>query len=426
MGANRYNLLKKVNSFYQKGYLFECALISYLIGAALMLTAWYAFNDEGIFAICLQFLRYFGYGICCIVILLNVLNRKYSDQALLFYLVTGIIMLLTMFATKQTTLFLYFLILAAAYGHDINRCAKIACLIQGSVLLVTVILSFLGLAPDVVIDVTTRTRHTVGFGWVSIAPNFYVFFILAYVYLRKEKITWWEIIGLEAVNTVLFVLTDTKMPFFLVTAILLLIVAIKVSHNNWAWFKCIKKIGSKLVIIFFILSFAILYYKPYSKIWHTLNIFLSYRLSLGKMAVDTYGWTFFGRELEMDGASVAVPGWETQEYTYVDSSYVQIFVLNGIFVTLIAILIYTLAIKKSLKANDNYLTIILILICAFSVIAPFLLDIRYNIFLLALFCGKDVFVDIKFLNQMVAILPFKQYNAFMDKINNKLFSKKQI
>ena len=60
-------------------------------------------------------------------------------------------------------------------------------------------------------------RYSLGFAWASYAPNLFLFVSMQYMLLRRNKITWLEIIAIELINIFIFLQTDTKMSFLVLT-----------------------------------------------------------------------------------------------------------------------------------------------------------------------------------------------------------------
>lgn len=78
--------------------------------------------------------------------------------------------------------------------------------------------AFAGLADNSILDYE-RSRYSLGFNWPNLAPILLLFVALQYIYIRKNKITVWECIIIEVINILMYKFTNTKMSFFMLSAL---------------------------------------------------------------------------------------------------------------------------------------------------------------------------------------------------------------
>lgn len=102
---------------------------------------------------------------------------------------------------------------------------------------------------------------------------------------------------------------------------------------------------------------------------------LSGRLELGCFGWRDYGFSLLGTKIEWIGFSHnATAG----AYNYVDCSYMQILLENGLIPLVIIIAVYTYIMYMAVKEKDFYLQTAVLLITAFSITEPRLLNLAYN------------------------------------------------
>ena len=139
--------------------------------------------------------------------------------------------------------------------------------------------------------------------------------------------------------------------------------------------------ASFLLKFVFVFSAAISFFAVFSyqtsTFFKEIDVYLNYRISLAYRALIIYPITFLGSKVEWTlDASANNP------YFYVDCSYIQIALQNGIIALLIVILCYTILLKKSI-VNENIVTVwCLVILALHSITDPQLLNLAYNPFIL--------------------------------------------
>ena len=118
-----------------------------------------------------------------------------------------------------------------------------------------------------------------------------------------------------------------------------------------------------------------IFYIPTDARWQKINSVLSGRLELGCFGWRDYGFSLLGTKIEWIGFSHnATAG----AYNYVDCSYMQILLENGLIPLVIIIVVYTYIMYMAVKEKDFYLQTAVLLITAFSITEPRLLNLAYN------------------------------------------------
>lgn len=118
-----------------------------------------------------------------------------------------------------------------------------------------------------------------------------------------------------------------------------------------------------------------------------LDLLLSHRLSLGYNAIQDVGIPWFGQVFLMYGAINSGIG--DTEYNYLDSSYVQSFVIWGVVLTVVWIYAYIIIAKHAEKRKDYSLLSAVFISGLVGIIAQFSCFIPYCVLLCAIFAKHE-------------------------------------
>lgn len=244
-------------------------------------------------------------------------------------------------------------------------------------------------------------RFSLGFDWAGPPMTYYLFFCLAYNYIRKEKITYLELIVEVALSYVMYHITDTRAGFVLTCAIIAISLILKIfnlSHvKKWFqnrkiyqkvynYFACdkINQIWARffaVIPVLFIGIFGILValYPLGSRFIIKIDHLLSGRLAL------TYN-AFLNRDITIFGG---IFDWiENGNYVGVDSAFYHCLFNLGILPTLFLLFVTMLIFYKAFREKKYLLCVILILVMCSALIDTFYLDVGCNVFLLSLIDGS--------------------------------------
>lgn len=381
MLESKYYVKRQDVFFYFAWILFLCSVL-------FENTAFFLMHQDSL-SVLTKGIRYFSYLVFGLKIIYSSQIIKKRFVALIVYLF--LIFAISCIVSTNRTMLLYFIVLLAAIQVDSNQIMKLTVWIQGITLAVVIGLSQIGILEDYIFGREVgRLRHGLGFSWTTTGPILYLYLLLGYIYLKKEKFNFGQALILELINIVLFIWTNTKMAFFL-SSLFMLYFAIKgrnrQKHKNEKWLNS-KKMVWLLIPIFFCL-FAILsakYYTPTNHVLKWINRIVSNRLQLGYNAIQSYGFTLFGQPIKWVGFDIKKSSLhKISTYNYVDSSYLQMTLEYGFFFVMIIIGIYIYGIYKAIKDRDSYLLAIYLIILLFSLVEPRLMHLAFNPFPLVIF-----------------------------------------
>jgi hypothetical protein len=203
---------------------------------------------------------------------------------------------------------------------------------------------------------------------------------MSFVAYKKEKIRLSHIVLISVVNIWLFIESRVNAPFFLVFLVLGIALLLKYinSVKRYVISNGVTKIIVHTPIIAFILSVGIsLMFTRNNSIMQAINILVNGRWQLQKNAIDTYGLTLFGNNIQWEQS------WTLEtEYLYVDSAFLKYTLMNGLGFMLIFVIYLTKIMKKICDMNNKHYLFMFILIVVYGIFNPQLLYLEYNPFLL--------------------------------------------
>ncbi len=355
--------------------IYLMALTGYLLSVMLELTC--IDSEAGLVMLVFKGLRYLAYAAA----LFYLIQDSYRKNEFYIYIILAIILVISMKFSGTNRMLFYFLMILAARDVSSTGIMKVALYVQGIVLLIFVIGSQIGIFPDYIFDATSRVRHGLGFYWTTTAPIMYFFWMMYYIYLRRDIIRFYEILILELINYWFYQKTDSRMSFLLSTVMLCFFLLARVrwsriNSDNQIFSRFFEKLS--LVAPTLICVFALFLHMAYNAdnhLWSRLNSLLSKRLALGLSAVQTYGISLFGTEINWVGYDFGI---SSGTYNYVDCSYLQILLNYGLIMLIVVIAIYTYLMYRAISNQDPYLVIILWIILIFSITEPRLMHLGFN------------------------------------------------
>ena len=366
----------------------------FILAASVALTSWATIYQDHIINMILKVLRYASYLGCVICIALNFVKQKYSKRTVCFLTAMLTAAGIAIFTSGERTVFLFVLLLACVYASNGKTILKLSCILQGGVLFVIILCAMMGITENLIVD-EERMRYSLGFAWASYAPNLFLFVSMQYMLIRRNKIKWLEIAAIELINIFIFLQTDTKMSFLVLTLLVCVMALNRITiirtyliRVKQRLFSVEKRYLTAVPWICALLALLLPLYRQESIFWKILDSGFSGRLLLGKNAIMNYGFSFLGQKIDMKGFSVLGKNYEV--YNYVDSSYLQIAIRYGIVLLALVCVLYGAALLKAYKRKDGMLFLFLIVILFLCIEEPFLFDVGFNLFPIFAFCDEDI------------------------------------
>ena len=372
---------------YSKNFIYIIFSI-YIITILLQNTSIY--RIESILENIVKIVRYCCYFIFIIKIFLDWKNGK-SKITLIMIGIT-ILSIIIYYFSKNKKLLILTILLCSLRNTNKDKLIEVGLKTYIIVFFMIVISSLLNLIPDWTYPKEQILRHSLGFYYPTITIAFYLMIVLMYVYLRKNKITIYEIIILQTLNVFLYKYTDGRTSFILATIILVFVLLKKISIINTILknniFKYILKICCYILPVLsltFILLMVYLY-GINNSFSYRLDDILSNRIELSYEALKEYKITLFGQQIQWKGwggigydENINLKGYT---YNFVDNSYVRLILDCGVIFTVLVIVGYTSILIKNYKSSNYWNILIIFVILCIAEIEPCLVDFNSNIFLI--------------------------------------------
>lgn len=359
-----------------KEILYGIALAIILITSLIPQTAIYTRNENMLLGIITNSIQAFGYLLCLVKIVLS--RKEYSINEIVFFCVLFAVFFISGFNIQHKFFFLTAILLISTVRADSVSISKISLCIQSVILFVVVFLSQIGLLEDKIFNPETRSRHILGFNWITVAPILFFFICLLYIYIRSEKFKWYEAIVLELINYYFYHMTNTRMTFLLCSVVIIFFTVQSLWKGFSGYLKKLNWVYFIIPIVLVIVSIVAAYfYNPDNSIFLKANSILSGRLQLGHDALHYYKFPLFGQVIIWNGFGLLNDG-IVDNYNYVDCSYLQIGMWYGAFVLILLIAIYMYGIYKSIKANNYWAVFVFLFVLVHSMTEPHLINVAVN------------------------------------------------
>lgn len=315
-------------------------------------------------------------------------------------LVTGTLILLSLIVYKNsgaTEPVFWMVFLLGARNVEFERILRVWFVCSMVILTITILGACMGAVVDLQYPAESEEgkyiRHAFGILYPTDFAAHIFTLCLAGTYLYRKIINLiWCVLGL-GLTYVVYTFTHARLDsiclllvwlgyfVFILLRRLDLYSNYRVDNKGMTLIKCSIMPVSALVMIFLSRQY------DSSKIWlDKLNSILSTRLSLGKMGMEKYGFSFLGQRVEqIGGGGSSTIDWA--HYFFLDCSYLYIGIPYGVLMLCVVLLV---AVGCSYRyRNDKYFIFSMLLISLNCMIAHHLMALEYFPFLLAMFTSKS-------------------------------------
>lgn len=281
--------------------------------------------------------------------------------------------------TDQVTWIVAFII--CARDIDYEKVVRLTIVISSIMLAVVVFSSLFGIIENHYDSYVARPRHWVGFRYASFGPTLLFNISALVVYIRKEKLGKLELLILLPANIALFIMTDSRLPFYLT---LLVMAFAYISEYRTIPAEKMKPLWLGMIVSPLIFGGICLWmgyhYDANIPRWSQLNDTLSGRLRLEHTSLLTRGVKWWPRAFPMSTAGgVFNPG-----YNFIDSLYILVLQEYGIIFSILFMAIVIYGLWKMYKRGEYYLLFVSTAYTLYAIIDQLILGINYNTFWLAL------------------------------------------
>lgn len=186
-------------------------------------------------------------------------------------------------------------------------------------------------------------RYSLGAVYPTDLASRCFYLLLSYTALRKFKFTIPEYIAALAFTVLIYVVTDTRLDFLLMIAVVLIVI-----FRN-TLFKVIKTlktgIATSVIFIIILLNIVLAYlFNPDVYVFQIINKLLSGRLTYGHEAFKNYNVPLLGQFVYQNGNG----GVHNQPfaYFYIDVSFIRVLMMEGIVAFFVLLVVIYFLYKK--------------------------------------------------------------------------------
>ena len=372
----------KKKYIFRTEFLFFIALAIYMIAKTIEIST--MFNDISWMPQLMKLLRYISYGIIAVKL---IYDSIYTEMEIIKILLIFILLGLVSLHIDSNVLFCSFFFIIAARNIDMRKLLLGAFWIQLFLTIMIAVASRIGLVSDWMYNIEGRNRHSLGYVYPSYIASIFFYMVLAYMYIRKEKLHLLETIMIGVLNCIIFVLTDSKTSFVLTFLAIVVFFVLKYYKKELK-----NNLISKLLYSYSVFGIAIIsivtciVYNDENNFLVKINSFINNRLIMGHNALVEHGVTLFGEKIRWIGFGGL--GYTTsalkEEYNFVDCSYVKVLLDYGIIFFVIMLSGYALVSYMAIKEKDRFLCTCILFMCIYSIIEPRIIEFGFNPFVLSL------------------------------------------
>lgn len=245
------------------------------------------------------------------------------------------------------------------------------------VLCLTIYASQKGMITNMFMNADGGYRFSLGFNYVSFASQRLFFALCTYLMFRGKRISYLELLALLSATIYMYKQTSTSSPFYLSILILAYaLLSIKIFKKEFImgnfWSKALAQYG-------FIVALAIiLYFCFYSSgnLYHLVDQFTHNRLRLSVDGFRNFGVSWLGQHITFTTTDIF--GNFTSNYNFIDSSFVQLLVIDGLIVSAFMLFALTKVMKYFITIQKDIVLACLGIMIIHGMFDPQMLVLRYS------------------------------------------------
>lgn len=245
------------------------------------------------------------------------------------------------------------------------------------VLCLTIYASQKGMIANMFMNADGGYRFSLGFNYVSFASQRLFFALCTYLMFRGKRISYLELLALLLATIYMYQQTSTSSPFYLSILILTYaLLSIKIFKKEFIvgnfWSKALAQYG-------FIVALAvILYFCFYSSgnLFHLVDQFTHNRLRLSVEGFRNFGVSWLGQHVTFTTTDIF--GNFTSNYNFIDSSFVQLLVIDGLIVSAFMLFALTKVMRYFVSIQKDIVLACLGIMIIHGMFDPQMLVLRYS------------------------------------------------
>ena len=245
------------------------------------------------------------------------------------------------------------------------------------VLCLTIYASQKGIIANMFMNADGGYRFSLGFNYVSFASQRLFFALCTYLMFRGKRISYLELLALLLATIYMYQQTSTTSPFYLSILILTYVLfSIKIFKKEFIienfWLKKIANYGFILALI------ITLYFCFFSSgnLFHLVDQFTHNRLRLSVEGFRNFGVSWLGQHIIF--TTMDIFGNFTSNYNFIDSSFVQLLVIDGLIVSAFMLFALTKVMKYFVSIRKDIVLACLGIMIIHGMFDPQMLVLRYS------------------------------------------------
>lgn len=245
------------------------------------------------------------------------------------------------------------------------------------VLCLTIYASQKGMIANMFMNADGGYRFSLGFNYVSFASQRLFFALCTYLMFRGKRISYLELLALLLATIYMYQQTSTSSPFYLSILILTYaLLSIKIFKKGFVienfWIKTIAKYGFVLALI------ITLYFCFYSSgnLFHLVDQFTHNRLRLSVEGFRNFGVSWLGQHVTFTTTDIF--GNFTSNYNFIDSSFVQLLVIDGLIVSAFMLFALTKVMRYFVSIQKDIVLACIGIMVIHGMFDPQMLVLRYS------------------------------------------------
>lgn len=245
------------------------------------------------------------------------------------------------------------------------------------VLCLTIYASQKGMITNMFMNADGGYRFSLGFNYVSFASQRLFFALCTYLMFRGKRISYLELLALLLATIYMYQQTSTSSPFYLSILILTYaLLSIKIFKKGFVienfWMKTIAKYGFVLALI------ITLYFCFYSSgnLFHLVDQFTHNRLRLSVEGFRNFGVSWLGQHVTFTTTDIF--GNFTSNYNFIDSSFVQLLVIDGLIVSAFMLFALTKVMRYFVSIQKDIVLACIGIMIIHGMFDPQMLVLRYS------------------------------------------------
>ena len=245
------------------------------------------------------------------------------------------------------------------------------------VLILTIFASNKGVISNLFMRADGGYRFSLGFNYVSFASQRLFFALCSYLMFRGKKISYMELLALLLATIYLYQQTSTSSPFYLSILILTYaLLSIKIFKKEFIIGNFLSKALAQYGL--FVALAVILYFCFYSSgnLFHLVDQFTHNRLRLSVDGFRNFGVSWLGQPISF--TTLDMFGNFTSNYNYIDSSFVQLLVIDGLIVSAFMLFALTKVMKYFISIQKDIVLACLGIMIIHGMFDPQMLVLRYS------------------------------------------------